>query len=93
MLLVASWLHASECTPAGQSIASEGWSAQLKRICLLDGVISNSFRSPDKRKVIIADAKGFHLKINGAEIGWPEGRNLFVNGSEISWSPTSGILH
>jgi hypothetical protein len=85
-------LHAVECTRYGKSIADEGWSKQIKRVCLFEGVPVNTFRSPDSRKLIVADSHGFHLQIDGSMIAWPEGRNLFPSGSEVAWSPTSSAF-
>lgn len=88
-LLFSSLLCASECTYSGQSAAWGGWSSQIKRVCLTDAIVANSFRSPDQDKLILADASGFHLKVRGKSIEWPGGKELMTRGAEVSWSPTS----
>lgn len=92
ILVAGSGLHAAECTRAGQSIASEGWSAGLRRVCFADSIKENAFLSPDHQKAVMADASGFTLRIEGKEVAWPEGRDFSPSGSEVSWSPTSSAF-
>jgi hypothetical protein len=92
ILLAGSGLHAAECTRAGQSIASEGWSAALRRVCFTDSIKENVFLSPDHKKAVIADANGFTLRIEGKDVAWPVGRELSPSGSEVSWSATSSAF-
>lgn len=92
ILLASSGPHAAECTRAGQSIASEGWSAALRRVCFTDSIKENAFFSPDRQKVIIAGANGFTLRIKGEDVAWPNGQDFSPSGSEVSWSPTSSAF-
>jgi len=89
MALFSLTLYAAECSQFGKSAVSQGWSKEIRRVCLTDAVTANFFRSPDRRKLIVADLKGFHLKINGTQIEWPEGEQFVTRGSEVAWSPTS----
>ena len=92
ILLSCSGLHAAVCTRAGQSIASEGWSTALRRVCFTDSIKENVFFSPDHQKAVMADANGFTLRIEGKDVAWPVGRELSPSGSEVSWSPTSSAF-
>jgi hypothetical protein len=92
LFLCVTTLYASECNRHGQSMAEDGWSSQFHRVCLVDGVGSNRFLSPDGRKVLIADIHGFHLKVDGMPISWPEGRKLLTTDSEVLWSPKSSAF-
>ncbi len=92
LILFPSFIHAADCSPSGQSLLSEGWSKEIRRVCITSLVSANSFRSPDKAKVIVADDGGFHLTVNGKRLSWPEGEDLTVRGSEVSWSPQSSAF-
>ncbi len=92
ILLVGSSLHAAECTRAGQSIISEGWSAELRRVCFTDSIKKNRFVAPDHEKVLVADETGFTVTIRGEKVAWGEGRDFNPWGSEVSWSPTSSAF-
>jgi hypothetical protein len=92
ILLACSGLHAAECTRTGQPIASEGWSAALRRVCFTDSIKENVFFSPDHQKAVMADTNGFTLRIEGKDVEWAVGRELSPSGSEVSWSPTSSAF-
>jgi hypothetical protein len=90
--LLPALLRGAKCSPNGQSVASEGWSKQIRRVCLTQDVEANSFPSPDKTKVIAADASGFHLRLDGKRVPWQEGDQMMALGSDVSWSPQSSAL-
>ena len=92
LLLVVPSLHASECSPTGQSIAQEGWSSALRRVCLRDSTSKNVFSSPDGQKALVAEQGGFSLTIRAKKVAWAEGKQFGPAGSEISWSPTSSAF-
>jgi hypothetical protein len=92
MALFPTFLHGAKCSPDGQSVTSEGWSKQIRRVCLTQAVEANSFPSPDKSKVIVADSSGFHLRLDGKSVVWQEGEELMARGSEVSWSPQSSAF-
>jgi hypothetical protein len=92
MVLFPVLLHAEKCSQSGQSLTPRGWSRQLRGVCLTDSVTANTFRSPDQTKTIVADGDGFHLKVDGKSVEWPEGKELVARGSEVSWSPTSSAF-
>jgi hypothetical protein len=92
LLLSVSLLHAAQCSRVGESLASEGWSASLRRVCLTEAFTENTFRSPDGQKTIVADQNGFTLRIRDKKVAWPDGQKMSPNGSEVSWSPTSSAF-
>jgi hypothetical protein len=73
-------------------MSGNGWSKQIRQVCLEEGISTNRFPSPDGRKVLVADIHGFHLKVDGALVPWEEGRKLLTSESGVSWSPASSAF-
>lgn len=93
LLVMSRSLLSQECRRSGQSLASDGWSKQLKFVCLDDGTPVNFFRSPDQRKVLIADRDGFRLRVDGKSVRWPEGKRICALSAGVSWSPSSSAFY
>ncbi len=92
LALLPAAVQSAECSHEGQSVSSEGWSRQIRRVCLTNSIKANYFPSPDRAKILVADLNGFHLTINGNLVSWPEGEQFLARGSEVSWSPLSSAF-